>query len=49
VPLRYTSGGWDFGWLMARTDGYCARLLNDPYTLQFGRSNGRYAMRWFAR
>lgn len=49
VPLRYTSGGWDFGWLMARTDGYCARLLNDPYTLQFGRSNGRYAMRWFSR
>lgn len=49
VPLRYTSQGWDFGWLMPRTDGYCARLLNDPYTLQFNRSNGRYAMRWFAR
>lgn len=49
LPLRYTSGGWDFGWLMPRTDGYCARLLNDPYTLQFNRSNGRYAMRWFAR
>ena len=49
VPLRYTSRGWDFGWLMPRTDGYCARLLNDPYTLQFNRSNGRYAMRWFAR
>ncbi len=49
VPLRYTSQDWDFGWLMPRTDGYCARLLNDPYTLQFNRSNGRYAMRWFAR
>lgn len=49
VPLRYTSQGWDFGWLMPRTDGYCALLLNDPYTLQFNRRNGRYAMRWFAR
>ncbi len=49
VPMRYTSKGWDFGWLMPRSDGFCARLLNDPYTLQFHRSSGRYAMRWFAR
>lgn len=49
VPLRYTSKGWDFGWLMPRSDGYCARLLNDPYTLKFHRSTGHYAMRWFAR
>jgi len=49
VPLRYTSKGWDLGWLMPRSDGYCARLLNDPYTLKFHRSNGHYAMRWFAR
>ena len=49
VPLRYMTKGWDFGWLMPRSDGYCARLLNDPYTLQFHRSNGHYAMRWFSR
>jgi hypothetical protein len=47
IPLRYTSGGWDFGWLMARTDGYVARWLCDPYTLAFHKSTGRYAMRWF--
>jgi len=47
IPLRYTSGGWDFGWLMARTDGHVARWLCDPYTLTFHKSAGRYAMRWF--
>lgn len=49
LPLRYMSRGWDFGWLMPRTDGYCALLLNDPYTLQFRRRTERYAMRWFVR
>jgi hypothetical protein len=48
IPLRYTSRGWDFGWLMARTDGHVARWLCDPYTLAFQKSAGRYAMRWFA-
>ena len=47
IPLRYTSGGWDFGWLMARTDGHVARWLCDPYSLKFEKSAGRYAMRWF--
>jgi hypothetical protein len=47
IPLRYTSGGWDFGWLMARTDGHVARWLCDPYTLQFHKSAERYAIRWF--
>jgi hypothetical protein len=47
IPLRYTSGGWDFGWLMARTDGQVARWLCDPYTLAFHKSVGRYAIRWF--
>ncbi len=49
IPLRYSSRAWDFGWLLPRTDGYCARLLNDPYTLEFHRSDARYAMRWFVR
>ena len=48
IPLRYTSRGWDFGWLMARTDGHVARWLCDPYTLAFHKSAGRYAIRWFA-
>jgi hypothetical protein len=48
IPLRYRSQGWDFGWLMARTDGHVARWLCNPYTLAFQKSVGRYAMRWFA-
>jgi len=49
VPMRYTSGGWDFGWLMPRTDGLVARWLCNPYTLRFHKSAGRYAIRWFVR
>jgi hypothetical protein len=47
IPLRYTSRGWDFGWLMARTDGHVARWLCDQYTLTFHKSEARYAIRWF--
>jgi hypothetical protein len=47
IPLRYASGGWDFGWLMARMDGHVARWLCDPYTLEFHKSEARYAIRWF--
>ncbi len=47
IPLRYQSRAWDFGWLMARSDGKVARWLCDPYTLEFHKSAGRYAMRWF--
>jgi hypothetical protein len=49
IPLRYTRGGWDFGWLMARSDGHVARWLCDPYTLAFHKSAARYAMRWFVQ
>lgn len=49
IPLRYRSNGWDFGWLMPRSDGFVAKLLVDPYTLKFHRSEGRYAIRWFIR
>lgn len=49
IPLRYKSMGWDFGWLMPRSDGHVARWLVDPYTLKFHRSERRYAMRWFVR
>lgn len=47
IPLRYTSRAWDFGWLMARSDGHVARWLCDPYTLQFHKSAARHAIRWF--
>ncbi|MBM78967.1 MAG: hypothetical protein CMJ78_00025 [Planctomycetaceae bacterium] len=47
IPLGYQSQGWDFGWLMPRTDGHVARWLCDPYTLKFHRSEKRYAIRWF--
>jgi len=47
IPLRYGSQDWDFGWLMARTDGQVARMLCDPYTLAFQRSQSHYAIRWF--
>lgn len=49
IPMRYKSEGWDFGWLMPRSDGHVARWLVDPYTLKFKRSQGRYAIRWFVR
>lgn len=48
IPLRYISRGWDFGWLVARSDGHVERWLVDPYTLAFNRSSRRHAMRWFA-
>jgi len=47
TPMRYRSGGWDFGWLLPRTDGTVFRWLCDPYTLQFRKSEGRYPIRWF--
>lgn len=47
IPLRYGTGGWDFCWLVARTDGQVERWRCDPYTLKFDRSTHRYDMRWF--
>ena len=35
VPLRYTTRGWDFGWLMVRSDGHVVYRRCDPYTLKF--------------
>jgi hypothetical protein len=49
VPMRYLSRGWDFGWLMPRTDGQTAMLLYDPYTLGVRRETRHFAMRWFIR
>ncbi len=49
LPLVYTSRGWDFGWLMARTDGLVVYRHCDPYTLAFEDITGNYAVRWFVR
>jgi len=49
VPLIYTPRGWDFGWLIVRTDGFATKRICDPYTLSFTDSNDRYALRWFVR
>ena len=49
IPMRYTSCGWDFGWLMVRTDGLVARWLCDPYSLRFRKSETRHAIRGFVR
>jgi hypothetical protein len=49
VPMAYRTGGWDYGWLLARTDGHVARLLYDPYTLTPRRSALRCELSWFAR
>lgn len=49
VPLRYRTGGWDFGWFMPRNDGVVASWICDPYTLRFRKEQGRHAVRWFVR
>jgi hypothetical protein len=49
VPLRYQSDGWDYAWLISRTDGHVARLSYDPYTLRSSRAAGRCEIRWFCR
>ena len=48
IPMLYESRGWDFGWLMPRTDGLVACWLCDPYTLKFRKTQRRHAIRWFA-
>jgi len=49
IPMRYESGGWDFGWILVRTDGVVMSLLYDPYTLKTRRTKRRHAIRWFVR
>ena len=49
VPMSYESKGWDFGWLMVRTDGHLVYRRCDPYTLAFQDIESRHAVRWFVR
>ena len=47
IPLLYQTRGWDFGWLMLRTDGRVVYRCCDPYTLKFEDRALRCAIRWF--
>ena len=47
VPMRYGSRGWDFGWLMVRSDGRLFYRRCDPYTLTFSDIEQRCPVRWF--
>ena len=49
VPMLYRSHGWDFGWLMLRTDGFLVYRRCDPYTLAFQDVESAAAIRWFVR
>ncbi|MBI3860459.1 MAG: hypothetical protein HY290_01035 [Planctomycetia bacterium] len=49
IPMCYASRGWDYTWLLPRTDGHVALLIYDPYTLIPRRAFGRFEMRWFCR
>jgi len=49
IPLKYESRGWDFGWLMMRSDGRVVYRRCAPYTLRFTDVPSRHAIRWFVR
>jgi hypothetical protein len=49
VPLRYESEGWDFGWLVVRSDGHVVYRRFDPYTLACEDIEVRHPVRWFVR
>ena len=49
IPMSYQSQGWDFGWLMVRTDGHVVYRRCDPYTLAFTDLPSHHAVRWFVR
>ena len=49
IPMRYESEGWDFGWILPRTNGVISSLMYDPYTLKTRRTETRHAIRWFVR
>jgi hypothetical protein len=49
IPLTYASRNWDYGWLIAQTDGVVHRSLVDPYALTFSPSERRHSIRWFVR
>jgi hypothetical protein len=49
IPLVYTSQGWDFGWVIVRTDGLTITRICDPYSLKFTDKKRHCQIRWFIR
>ena len=49
IPLRYRPDGWDFGWLLAGTDGRVQQWLVEPATGAFRKRESAHPVRWFAR
>lgn len=47
VPMTYGPSDWDFGWLIARTDGRCHYLRYDPATLRPEQLEIPLGLRWF--
>jgi hypothetical protein len=47
IPMRYEAGGWDYGWLVLRTDGHAVYRRCDPSTLSFTDRVLRLGLRWF--
>ena len=47
VPLKYSHGGWDLGWLVVKTSGAVHYRRCDPYTLAFDDREMRLPVRWF--
>ena len=49
IPLAYISQGWDFGWLMVRTDGLAKKRMCNPYNLGFADTSQQVSIRWFIK
>ncbi|MCC7420046.1 MAG: hypothetical protein IT428_07200 [Planctomycetaceae bacterium] len=49
IPIKYATDAWDFGWVMARTDGQVVFRRCDPHTLRFDDRTLHCALRWFVR
>jgi len=49
IQVNYVSKGWDFGWLLVRSDGFISGLICDPYTLKFRRFEQYCPIRWFVK
>ena len=49
IPMRYQNRGWDFGWLILRTDSVVVYRRYDPYTLGFEDVQITCEIRWFVR
>lgn len=49
IPLLYKSNNWDFGWVVARSDGHVVYRRCDPQTLTFEDHVSQHALRWFVR